>query len=333
MRIAIIRLSSMGDILLTSPIVLALHKSYPKASIDFYTKDTMRPIIEEHPGITKVYPWDCKAKHGLQDLLNQIENRHYDRIIDLQDNWRSRRLARQLSGKIHRVDKEGFRRRVLVVLGWNVLRKRHVIQRYYSCISDFCSTPLMEKIELPDTKSTQLTHLLSPEILTGDFIVWAIGAKHYTKRLPLSIVSKTIQSLEHNILLIGDASDCQNAQRILEHLPKEHKVFDLTGKTSFLESVELVKRARLTLTNDSLLMHVAAGTGKPLISFWGSTTPALGFKPLSKQAKLIAAPKRLACRPCHTAGRSSCPKGHFNCMMSIEPKTIVEAVDDALKAQ
>lgn len=333
MRIAIIRLSSMGDILLSSPIVLALHKSYPKATIDFYTKDTMQSIIEEHPGISKVYLWNCKAKDGLNDMINQIENRQYDRIVDLQNNWRSRRLTRMLSGKLHRVNKEGFRRRILVHFGWNILRKRHVIRRYYSCISDFCPSPLQERIELPDTQSTPLTHLLSPRTSTGNFIVWAIGAKHFTKRLPNSIIAKTIQSIPHSVILIGDSTDCENAQRILAHLPKGHNVIDLTGKTSFLESVELIKRARLTLANDSLMMHVAAGSGKPLISFWGSTTPELGFRPLSNHATLISAPKKLSCQPCHTAGRSSCPKKHFNCMMTIKPEIIVQAIDDELKAR
>lgn len=331
MRIAIIRLSSMGDILLTSPVVLALHKSYPEATIDFYTKDTMRQVIEDHLGISKVYSWNCSSNNGLEDMLDQLESLQYDHIVDLQNNWRSKRLVRKLSGKIHRVNKEGIRRRVLVGLGWNILRERHVIRRYYSCISDFCISPLEEKIALPNTDSTNLTPHLSPETLAMDFIVWAIGAKHFTKRLPVSIITKTLQSIDHHVILIGDSSDCQNAQSIIAHLPKKHRITDLTGKTSFLESVELIKRARLTLANDSVMMHVASGTGKPLISFWGSTTPELGFKPLSNHAKLIAAPKKLSCQPCHTAGRSSCPKKHFNCMMTIEPEIIVESIDDALK--
>ena len=331
MRIAIIRLSSMGDILLTSPIVLALHKCYPEATIDYYTKDTMRQVIEDHLGISRVYPWNCSSDDGLEEMLNQTDSLQYDHIVDLQNNWRSRRLSRKLSGKIHRVNKEGIRRRVLVGLGLNILRERHVIRRYYSCISDFCSAPLQERIELPDTDSRVLTPLLSPEILAKGFIVWAIGAKHFTKRLPVSIIAKTLQAIHHHVILIGDSTDCQNAQSILAHLPKDHHVTDLTGKTSFLESVELIKQARLTLANDSVMMHVASGTGKPLISFWGSTTPELGFTPLSKKAKLIAAPKKLSCQPCHTAGRPSCPKKHFNCMMTIKPEIIVQAIDDALK--
>ena len=147
----------------------------------------------------------------------------------------------------------------------------------------------------------------------------------------MSIIAKTLQSIHHHVILIGDSTDRENAQSILAHLPKDHHVTDLTGKTSFLESVELIKQARLTLANDSVMMHVASGTGKPLISFWGSTTPELGFTPLSKKAKLIAAPKKLSCQPCHTAGRPSCPKKHFNCMMTIKPEIIVQAIDDALK--
>ena len=323
----------MGDILLTSPIIMALHKSYPDSAIDFYTKHTMGQVMEKHPGISKIIPWNCTAKNGLDKMLNQTENHQYDHIIDLQNNWRSRRLSRRLSGKVHRVNKEGLRRRILVLFGWNIIQKRHVIKRYYSCISDFCSTSLEERIELPNTQSTHLTHLLSPKLLTGDFIVWAIGAKHFTKRLPNSIIAQTIQSISHSVVLIGDSSDCENAQSILSHLPQEHNVVDLTGKTSFLESVELIKQGQLTLANDSLMMHVASGTDKPLISFWGSTTPELGFKPLSNQAKIISAPKKLSCQPCHTSGRSSCPKNHFNCMMTIKPKVIVQAIDDALKGQ
>ena len=141
-----------------------------------------------------------------------------------------------------------------------------------------------------------------------------------TKRFPHRL-AETLRSIPEQYCFNWRChTDCQNAKKIRTSLGNDAMhVIDFTGKTSYLGVRTQLIRARLILTNDSIMMHVAAASGNPMISFWGSTVPELGFKPLSdKQAKLIAAPK-FSCRPCHTSGRSSCPKKHFGCMTTIEP--------------
>ena len=154
MRIAIIRLSSMGDIFLTTPIISTLRKNYPDAVIDFYTKSQYTQVVEDNSDLSSVYSWEYQKKSSLNLLMNQVSNRNYDHIFDLQNNWRSRQLSTKLSGKTYRVDKERIKRRLYVYFKWNMLQKIHVIDRYYSCISDICETPFERKLSPFLTKNT-----------------------------------------------------------------------------------------------------------------------------------------------------------------------------------
>ena len=323
----------MGDIFLTTPIISTLRKNYPDAVIDFYTKSQYTQVMEDNPDLSSVYSWEYEKQSSLNLLFSKVSNRSYDHIFDLQNNWRSRQLSSRLYGKKHRVNKERIRRRLLVYFKWNTLRKRHVIDRYYALISDICNIPLKRKIDHSSDENPTILHLNNIAFHRGTYLVWAIGAKQFTKRLPNSTVAETLRSIpEKKIVLIGDHTDSENAKKIKASLGNDGMhVIDFTGKTTYQESTQLIQHAGLILTNDSIMMHVAAASGNPMISFWGSTVPEFGFAPLSDKSTIISAPQKFSCRPCHTSGRSSCPKKHFGCMTTIEPPTIVAAISDGIK--
>ena len=145
--------------------------------------------MEDNPDLSSVYSWEYEKQSSLNLLFSKVSNRSYDHIFDLQNNWRSRQLSSRLYGKKHRVNKESIRRRLLVYFKWNILRKRHVIDRYYSLISDICETPFERKLSPFLTKNTLNSSLNDLHLEPYTYLVWAIGAKQFasdsqTPRLP-----------------------------------------------------------------------------------------------------------------------------------------------------
>lgn len=333
-RFLIIRLSSIGDILLTTPFVRALRKKYPDSLINYLAKSEYVELMQNNPNINKVYEFE--SKNGFSEILNwrhQIHSNNYDAIFDLHHNFRTllmtRFIGRRNSGKYN---KRYFKRFMLVNFGTNLYKKAiPIADRYLEVGSRYNLENDGEGLDLYFTIDNPLKETFKVESEVN--LVIAPGAGYQTKRWPSEYFAKLakllIKELSANIILVGSKYDIPISKEIKSQIGEP--VTDATGELTLLETAALIKDSNGVISNDSGLMHIAVSQNKPVLSFFGSTTEDLGFFPYSDRYKVLEV-SDLNCRPCSHVGRNKCPKKHFKCMRDITPELALNAMINLLES-
>ncbi len=315
MKILIIRLSSIGDIVLTSPVVRCLKKQIPDSEIHYLTKIQYREIIEANPFIDKKIYFD----KNLNQMIDELKNENYDLIIDLHKNIRSHRIRWSLRKKTYSFPKINFQKWLMVNFKINRLPKIHIVDRYFKAVeklgvkNDFAGLDFF----ISSKNEIQISSL--PEKFRSRFIVFVIGAKFNTKKLPQHKIIAICKLIQKPILLIGGQED-KGIGDFIAQQSGEH-VLNTCGKYSISQSASLIRQAEKVITHDTGMMHIAAAFKKEIISVWGSTIPDFGMTPYYGDVKIRSSKfeiSNLSCRPCSKLGFSKCPKGHFKCMEDID---------------
>ncbi len=333
-RILVIRTSSFGDIILTTPLLRALHQALPSAEIDFFTKQEYRSLLEHHPAV-KVIGFDpALGFSGLLRELRELRARKYDLVLDLQVNPRSiliRYLSRPRMRRRYR--KYSLERRLLK-WGINLLKEaKPVAERYFSALEDFGIQPNGNgpEIYFSDAELSKAKGLLEQAGLAGmPLLGLAPGASKFTKRWPAERFAKAgaalAQELNAGVVILGGKDDLAVAEEVLTGLRAGgvEKLKNLAGQLTILESSAVISLCRILVSNDSALMHLATAVDTPVAAVFGATARELGFFPYGKKARVLEV-SGLDCRPCSLHGEKDCPEGHFNCMLQIGPEQVVEA--------
>ena len=325
-KFLILRFSSIGDIVLTTPVIRCLKKQVPNAEIHFLTRTSFKEVISGNPYIDKLHLLD----DSLSDILSQLKKIEFDGIIDLHHNQRSWLVKRALKTPSRSFHKLNIEKWLMVNLKIDRLPKKHIVDRYLDTVShlkvmndggglDFFINPeaLSIKSSLPKSHQTE-------------FIAFVIGAKHATKRLPVEKIIGLCKQIDSPLVLLGGKEDMDRAKIIVDAVGE--KVYSACGKTSLHESAALLKHSTQVITHDTGLMHIAAALGKKIISVWGNTIPKFGMYPYySKEKggpeegmKTVVEVDNLSCRPCSKIGFEKCPKGHLNCLNKIDDVVIGE---------
>lgn len=308
MKILVIRFSSIGDVVLTTPVVRCLAQQLPGAEIHFITKKAFLPVLEGNPYIHRIITIGSSVKEQLADLKAE----QYDVVIDLHRNVRTLRLKWALGRKSYAFPKKNVAKWMLT--NWKIDRMPnvHVVDRYFEAVRALgvqndglpCDLFLNESdaVELP------------AEIASGKFIVVAMGAQFATKQLPVPLMKSILSEVNVPIVLLGGPTDNERAEALKSEL-KSLNLIDFCGKLSLRQSAYVLSRASALLTGDTGLMHIATAFRVPVISVWGNTVPAFGMYPYAQpELYSIHEVTGLSCRPCSKIGYQTCPKKHFNCM-------------------
>lgn len=329
MKILFIRFSSIGDIVLTTPILRCFKKKYPDATLHYLVKDNFKKVIEFNPNVDalQVFNSDLKA------TINSLKEENYDFIIDLQKNIRSKRIIRKLDVPAFTFPKLNIFKWILVNLKWNLLPDKSIVNRYFLAVKKLKVQNDGEGLEffIPDELRTKLEDI--PLGHYAGFVACVIGGSFFTKRYPVEKWQEFCKLSNYPIVLLGGPEDKGQGEEIMQSNPG--KVYNACGKFNLLESADLVRRARVVVSNDTGLMHIAAAFQKPIISLWGNTKPEMGMFPYfgHNNLKQYPSPKslileinKLSCRSCSKIGFDKCPKGHFKCMKNIDEKLIDQGV-------
>jgi heptosyltransferase-2 len=314
-KILFIRLSSLGDIVLTAPVVAAARARYPEARIDFCTKSEYVQLVRQIPGLDRIIE---VQKEVMNEARGAIASNEYDTIIDLQNNLRSHKLTRG-SKHISRVHKRGVRRWLIVKTKRNWMRGQpDAIGRYFEAAGKL--------LEIGDDGS-------APAILDlqagNDRVAICPGSKHWNKQWPVDYyieLATWLTERGHQVELFGSKEDAITCGRIAAAVPD---VIDHSGKLSLSELPAALAECSFAITNDSGLMHLASAVNVPTLSFFGPTVKAFGFAPRSSKATLIEN-EGLYCRPCTKIGLDHCPEKHFRCMKEITPETAFVTIEPLL---
>ena len=310
MKILVIRFSAIGDILLTFPVVEALQHKYPLAEVHFLTKPSNKAVLELFS--SKVKP--RFLQESLVQTAKQLRGERYDLVIDLHNNLRTFLLQLlMLKGSWKRYRKLNFQKWLLTSFKWNTLPKVHVVDRYAQAA---LVNPTNVTLAVSDT-------INGMELLPSTYVAWVLGATFSTKQFPLSKLIETIERLDMPIVLLGGEKENPLASSLQAHFPS---LISYVGKTSLAEAASVLSKAKLVVTNDTGLMHLAAFYEKPMVCIWGNTVPAFGMYPFQKRPVFNAQVAGLSCRPCSKIGHNTCPKGHFDCMLKQQTVEISEQI-------
>ena len=319
-KILIIRFSSIGDIVLTTPVIRCLKKQLDGVEVHYLTKKSFGEVVQANPYIDKVW----LLGDDLNDILDELKAQQFDFVADLHHNIRSWKVRKALGVKSKAFDKLNIEKWLLVNFKIDQLPKKHIVSRYIETLSDFGVHYDGEGLDYFISKNDEVDIQQLPEPWSKGYVGFVIGAKHATKRLPVEKIISVINKMKLPIMLLGGKEDYLNAETIRTNC--SGYVLNGCGNYRLGQSASLVKQAQLVITHDTGLMHIAAAFQKRIISVWGNTVPEFGMTPFVPDASekvVIAEVKDLYCRPCSKIGFEKCPKKHFRCMRDIDENIIV----------
>lgn len=322
-KILIVRFSSIGDIVLTTPVVRAVKLQLPGAEVHFLTKEAYAPLLRANPRIDKVIT--IRKKVG--EALPELRSHRYDFIIDLHNNLRSWQVILALGRPFSRFSKLNLRKWLLVRLKLRVMPDVHIVDRYLKTAARLKVSGDGEGLEFYIPKGEEVSADQLPEPFRAGYVALVTGGRHNTKILPAEKMIEICRLLRLPVVLLGGPEDRERAGIVAEALGSG--VLNACGEFSLMQSASLVKQAVAVVSNDTGLMHIAAAFHKPVVSVWGNTVPELGMYPYLKAGEphLAAEVKNLSCRPCSKIGFDKCPKGHFRCMMDQNSREIADFVN------
>ncbi len=317
MKILLIRFSSIGDIVLTSPIVRCLKKQ-TGAELHYLTKAAFAAIVRPNPYISKIHTIQKRVGEVLPDLRRE----KYDYLIDLHHNLRSLLIKINLPFvKSYAFKKLNVEKWLLVNLKINRLPQVHLVDRYLTSVAPLGVVNDGAGLDFFGIKQPRNIEEGRP------FIALVVGAGRNTKALTKEKIITICQSINYNIILLGGKQE-QEKGIYIKRATKNH-VTNLVGQLSLLESAWIIKKATLVITGDTGLMHIAAAFRKPIISIWGNTIPAFGmypYYPRDMDLNTTLEVENLPCRPCSKIGFDQCPKGHFKCIQALKVNNLLLAM-------
>jgi ADP-heptose:LPS heptosyltransferase len=308
-KFLIIRFSSIGDIVLTTPIVRCLKNHSEEFQVHYLTKLKFVSILEANPYIDKIHV----LNKNFNELIKELKTENFDYVIDLHRNIRTLRVKNSLKRFSFTFNKLNLKKWLIVNFKIDRLPDLHIVDRYFDAVKVFSIENDGQGLDYFIKKDDEISSSAIPDFPKKPFIVVVVGGGHNTKQIPQDKLFKIIDSQNTPIILIGGKEDISKAENIQNSL--SNKTVNLTGKLTLGQSAAIIKKAALILTPDTGMMHIAAAFKKNIFSIWGNTIPEFGMFPyLPGSQSEIFEIKGLSCRPCSKIGFNKCPKKHFNCM-------------------
>lgn len=317
-KFLIIRFSSIGDIVLTTPVIRCVKQQVPNAEIHFLTKKSFKAVTDENPYIDKFFYYD----NNLKELKQLLKKENYDYVIDLHKNIRSYLIRFSIRRKTLSYRKLSIEKFLLTKLGINLMPKKHIVRRNLETVFSLGVKDdgrgldyfIAEKDIVPD-EYLPLSHRFG-------FIAIVIGASYYTKKLPVEKIRDLCVKLNHPVILIGGKEEITEGEQIAA--ADTIKIYNACGKFNLNQSADLVRKSKLVISHDTGLQYIACAFNKPVLAVWGGTSPKLDVEPYYGKLYMESPDTKFAyqnfivagltCQPCSNFGTKTCPKGHFKCM-------------------
>lgn len=325
-RILVIRFSSIGDIILTEPVVRALASHFPDARITYLTKTKFLPLLDMFGGIDSRFGWS-DDRHDAE-YVSTLRQDNFDLIVDLHANLRSAKVRTALGVKSVRARKEWFKRIVSVKLNALAGKPSHALERYFASLKvigiEIEPTPPVLEVtgESRYWWRDKLSRLTAPS-----YYVIAAGAAHATKRAPESLWVNLDRTLRHRLglspILVGSPAEHDYLANLA--LRFDEPPVEVVTESDIRHAAAVIESARFTLSNDSGLAHLAAAVGTPIVALFGPTHAILGFAPLGDRADFYCIDE--SCSPCSLHGDRRCHRSERFCFTKMQIDAIVAKIE------
>lgn len=328
LNILIVRFSSIGDLLLTTPLLRAIRTRHPDSRITVVVREDMADTLRHNPRIDEIVTW--RRGTPLQLLADRLREESWTHRLDLHCSLRSYALRWLVGGRWTGYPKHRVRRKLLIMTH----RRRggalgHVAERYFAAARDLDVTPddgSLEFFTSPDGEA-RAANFLAEQQLGADrpLIAMAPGAAHFTKRWPEARWVRLVKQLgpDRDIVVLGGKAEESVAGAIAD--AARGRSASAAGRFSHDVNAAILRRAQCLVVGDTGLLHLATAVGTPVVGIYGPTVEEFGFFPY--HARAIVLQHDLDCRPCSSQGGPKCPLGHHNCLVQLEPAEVLSAIE------
>ena len=324
-KILIIRLSSIGDIVLTTPVIRAVNEQLPEAEVHFLVRKDLVSVVENNPHIHKVHIYDPE---NVSQTIDELRREQFTVVIDLQKTLRSRKVVRHLKVPSYTFLKHNLSKWICYRLKMNGMPETHIVERYFEAVKELNVHNDHKGLEfyIPENQGFDEDDL--PMMFDDGFVAIVLAAQHFTKRIPVSKVGEIGSILHKPIMLLGGKDVFEEGEQVVAQLGE--RATNGCGKYTLYQSAAILQHADCVITGDTGLMHISAALHKPTAAIFGSTIPEYGYYPYmpgerEKFRNFEVYP--LNCRPCSKFGSSSCRRKHFKCMKNISATEVAEWVN------
>lgn len=323
-KFLLIQTASIGDVILTTPVLEKLNDLEPGSSIDILVKQGMDKLFRDHPFVRKIWVWEKRINKSknLIYLLNAIRRERYDLLVNVQRFASTGFLtafsgAGQTAGFVKNPFSFLFTHRLKHEIGDGL----HEVQRNLSLVGHLGGSRDYPVRLYPSEADRQE----AGKYIEGEFITVAPASLWQTKQYPEEKWAEFLAGADKNlkIYLLGSKNDDEICRRIM-HLSEHPGAMTIAGRLDFLQTAALMKEAKMNFVNDSAPQHLASAVNAPVTTVFCSTVPSFGFGPLSDDSAVVESRVELDCRPCGLHGFRKCPKGHFKCALTIKVEQLLE---------
>ncbi|MBI2614680.1 MAG: glycosyltransferase family 9 protein [Gemmatimonadetes bacterium] len=316
-RVLVVRFSSLGDVVLTTPLLRAIRSRYPAALVTVVVQARYADVLASNPAVNAIVA--VEPREPVAGIARRLAPAAYDARLDLQDSPGSRRLRRTLGGAWGVADRRRAARLLLIWLGLDTYGAYvPVAERYFTAAGALDVRPDGAP---PEVFPTAEDEARAAALLPHDCVALAPGARWASKRWPAvhwRALADRLLARGFSVVAVGRAEE-----RAWLAGPGIAEAYGLPLRTT----AAVLRRARVVVANDSGLLHLATAVRRPVIALMGPTVPAFGYLPYGVPAQVLERP--LACRPCSPSGSDHCPLGHHRCMIELEPEAVAAAVERA----
>jgi heptosyltransferase-2 len=314
--VLVVRCGSLGDVVLTTPLLRAVHRAHPDARITYVTKRAYAPLLESHPHVTTVVALEPGER--VTSLARRLQGTRWDHRLDLHGSLRSVALRALLGGRWGTWARRRGRRALLILLGVDTLSPPvPVAERYFEAARRLGVAPDGAPAEIDTTPDDDAR---AAALVGGrPYVALCPGAAHWNKRWPpphWRALARTLAARGHAIVGIGTA-----AEREFLDDPDVISGFGV----GLGPAAALLRGARAAVANDSGLLHLATAVGTPVVALFGPTSPAFGYAPYRNPGVVLE--RDLPCRPCSAFGGPHCPMRHHRCMIDLDPAGVAAALE------
>lgn len=324
-KILVIRFSSIGDIVLTTPVVRCLKSQVEHLELHVLTKSQYSLLFESNPNVDKLHLWG----EDNSEVLKSLKSEQFDYVIDLHNNIRTKKIKSLLRSEAYSFPKLNVQKWLYVNFKWNKLPDVHIVDRYFEAVKPLNIKNDQQGLDYFIPAKDEVD--VSGQYGTTDIVAVAIGAQFATKKLPVSKLIEVLSFIDQRIVLLGGKEDASVAEEIIQLSNAD--IVNSCGELNLNQSASVVKQSAVLLTNDTGLMHIGAAFKTSIVSIWGNTVPEFGmypYMPKNESSYSIHEVIGLSCRPCSKIGFQKCPKKHFNCMNQQNVGEIVDSIQKYL---
>lgn len=325
MNILVVRLSSMGDVILASAVFDLLKDHYPDAAIDFAAGELYAPLFTTDTRLAQVIPY---SRTDPSSAMQACAAGRYDWVIDLQCNRRSAQLVRSAGAEIvSRFHKRRWKRLLLLTFRYSSYAPSDtVVARYLRAAGwdgsgDVAYLPRVTPPAVTQLPAGIALDSVKPVLALLPFAAWR------NKTWPLAYYEEVVRRFVEKgwqAVVLGGPADRTEADRLQRSLGDA--CVSIAGRVPLDQSAAVLAGARLAIGNDTGLTHLARAVGVKTVAIFGSTTWHFGFYPFGPPPFRVLETS-LNCRPCHAHGGNWCYRMRRPCLTTILPEQAIQALE------